>query len=88
MPNPLVPIAGAATGLCTGTILSDGKLMTPKEIGSFYVSIAKACYVATGSKRVACAAVLISCGIVVGPDPHQVPFIVACAAAARGADKL
>jgi len=88
MPNPIVPIVGATVGVGTGTMLSEGKLLNPKEIGLFYVGIAKSCYVATGSKRVACAVALLSCGVAVVPGPHQAPFIVACAAAARGADKL
>ena len=88
MPNPLVPIVGATAtvGVGIGTMLSEGRLVDPKEIGLFYVGVAKSCYVATGSKRVTCAVALISCGVAVVPGPHQAPFIVACAA--RGADKL
>ena len=46
MPNPLLSIVGVSTG----TMISESALMTPKEIGLFYVGIAKACYAATGKK--------------------------------------
>lgn len=54
MPNPLLPVTGPVVGLGTGTMISESTLMTPKAIGLFYVEIAKACYVSTGSKRVDC----------------------------------
>lgn len=88
MPNPLLPIAGAAVGVSTGTMISESALMTPKEIGLFYVEVAKACYVSTGRKRIACAVAALACGTALIPGPHQGPFIVACASAARGANKL
>ena len=88
MPNPLLPIAGAVVGVGTGTMISESALMTPKAIGLFYVEIAKACYVSTGSKRIACGVAALTCGTALIPGPHQGPFIVACAAAARGANKL
>jgi len=88
MPNPLLPVAGAVVGVGTGTMLSESALMTPKAIGLFYVEIAKACYVSTGSKRIACGIAALACGTALIPGPHQGPFIVACAAAARGANKL
>lgn len=88
MPNPLVPVAGAVVGVGTGTMLSESALMTPKAIGLFYVEIAKACYVSTGSKRIACGVAALACGTALVPGPHQAPFIVACAATARGANKL
>jgi len=88
MPNPLLPVAGAVVGVGTGTMISESALMTPKAIGLFYVEIAKACYVSTGSKRIACGVAAIACATAVIPGPHQGPFIVACAAAARGANKL
>ena len=88
MPNPLLPVAGAVVGVGTGTMISESALMSPKAIGLFYVEIAKACYVSTGSKRIACGIAALACGTALIPGPHQGPFIVACAAAARGANKL
>ena len=88
MPNPLLPIAGAVVGVGTGTMISESALMTPKAIGLFYVGIAKACYTSTGSKQIACAVTALACGTALIPGPHQGPFIVACAAAYRGANKL
>jgi len=88
MPNPLLPVAGAVVGVSTGTMISESTLMTPKAIGLFYVQIAKACYVSTGSKRIACGVAALTCGTALIPGPHQGPFIVACAAAARGTNKL
>ena len=88
MPNPLLPIAGAVVGVGTGTMISESALMTPKAIGLFYVQIAKDCYVSTGSKRIACGVATLACGVALLPGPHQGPFIVACAAASRGANKL
>jgi len=61
MPNPLLPIAGAAVGVSIGTIISESALMTPKKITLFYVGIAKACYVSKGSKRLACGVAAIAC---------------------------
>ena len=87
-PNPLLPIAGTVVGVGTGTMITERALMTPKAIGLFYVGIAKACYTSTGSKRIACAVAGLACGTALIPGPHQGPFIVACAAAARGANKL
>jgi len=84
MPNPILP---ALTGVVTGTIAREG-MMSPKAFVAFYVQIAKDCYVATGSKRVACAAATVVCGITLVPGPHQSSFITACAAAARGANKI
>ena len=88
MPNPLISIAGAVVGVGTGTMISENTLMTPKAIGLFYVEIAKACYISTRSKRIACAVAALACGTVLIPGPYQGPFIVACAAASRGANKL
>jgi len=88
MPNPLLPIAGAVVGVGTGAMISESALMTPKAIGLFYVGIAKACYVSTGSKRIACTVAALACGTALIPGPHQGPFIVACATASRGANKL
>ena len=88
MPNPLLPVAGAVVGVGTGTMISESALMSPKAIGLFYVEIAKVCYVSTGSKRIACGIAALACGTALIPGPHQGPFIVACAAAARGANKL
>ena len=90
MPRLLIkPIVGAATGVASATMISERKLMGPKAIVLFYTDIAKSCYVATGSKRIACTVAALACGtaLVPVPGPHQGPFIVACAAA-RGADKI
>ena len=88
MPNPLYSVTGAVIGVSTGTMLDNNALMTPKAVGLFYLKIAKACYVSTGSKRVACGVAALVCTTAVIPGPHQGPFIVACAAASRGANKL
>lgn len=88
MPVPIVTAATSLVGVGAGTMLSEGKLISPKAIGLFYVEIAKSCYVATGSKRIACIVAAASCGMAIVPGAHQAPFIVACAAAARGANKL
>jgi len=68
--------------------MSESVLMTPKAICLFYVKIAKVCYVSTGSKRIACGVAALTCGTALISGPHQGPFIVTCAAAARGANKL
>lgn len=88
MPNPLLLVAGAVVGVGTGTMISESALMTPKAIGLFYVEIAKACYVSTGSKRIACGVAALACGPALIAGPHQGPFVVACATAARGGNKL
>ena len=88
MLNLLFPVAGAIVGIGTGTMISESALMTPKAIALFYVQITKDCYVSTGSKRIACGAATVICGIALVPGPHQVPFITSCAAAFRGANKL
>ena len=33
-------------------------------------------------------AAAVACGVALVPGPHQAPFIVACAAASRGANRL
>jgi hypothetical protein len=88
MPHPIVPVVKSLVGVGVGTVLSEGELISPKAIGLFYVDIAKSCYVATGSKRIACIVAAATCGVAIIPGPHQAPFIVACAATARGANKL
>ena len=88
MPNPVIPIAGAIVGVGAVTIVEQGVLMAPKAMALFYVQIAKDCYVATGSKRIACGAAAVACGVALVPGPHQSPFIVACADASRGANRL
>jgi len=88
MPNPILPVAGAIVGVGAGTMISESALMTPKAIALFYVQIAKDCYVSTGSKRIACGAAALACGVALVPGPHQGPFIFACATASRGANKL
>lgn len=88
MPNPISPVVGAIVGVSTGTMISERVLMTPKAIALFYVQIAKDCYVSTGSKRLACGVAALACGVALVPGPHQWSFVVACATASRGANKL
>ena len=88
MPNPLLPITGALIGVSTGTMISESILMSPKTIILFYGGIAKACYKSTGSKRAACGLAALTCAAAVLPGPQQGAFIIACAAVARGANKL
>jgi len=88
MPNPLLSVVSTTVGVSTGTMIAESALMTPKKIGLYYVGIAKACYASTGSKRIACGVAAIVCGTALIPGPQQGPFIAACAAAARGANKL
>ena len=87
MPNPIVKPIMAATGASIGTALAEG-LTSPKAVGLFYINVAKSCYGATESKRVACAVALGACGIAVVPGPHQAPFIVGCLSILRGVDKV
>lgn len=87
MPHPILPAVTALGGSTVGTALSEG-LKSPKAIAIFYVEVAKSCYKATGSKRIACAVAAGACGLAIVLGPHQAPFIVACAASLRGADKL
>lgn len=88
MPNPLLPIAANVVGVSVGTMVAEKVLMSPKTIGLFYVDIAKACYASTGSKRIACGVAALTCGTALIPGPHQGTFLVACATAARGANKI
>ena len=78
MPNPMVPIASSLGGVAAGTALSEG-LKSPKAIALFYAEIAKSCYTATGSKRIACLVAAGACSFALVPA-HQAPFIVTCAA--------
>ena len=63
-------------------------MRSPNAIAMFYVDVAKSCYAATGSKRIACIVAAGGYGMAIVPGPHQTPFIVACAASLRGANKL
>lgn len=83
-----MPIAGAIAGVGSGAMIAEGTLMSPKGVALFYIQVAKGCYSATGSKRVACAAAFLSCGVALVPGAHQGPFIVACTATCRGVDKF
>jgi len=84
MPHPILPVVSSLGGAAVGTAVSEG-LKSPKAI---YFEVAKSCYKATGSKRVACAVAAGACGMALVPGPQQAPFIVACAASLRGANKL
>ena len=87
MPNPIIPVTKTITGIAVGTALSE-QLRSPKAIAMFYVNVAKSCYAATGSKRITCIIAAGACGMAIVPGPHQTPFMVACAASLRGANKL
>jgi hypothetical protein len=87
VPHPLIPVATSLTAATLGTALAEG-LKSPKAVALFYVSVAKSCYSATGSKRVACAVAAGACGFAVIPGPHQAPFIAACVGSLRGVSKL
>jgi hypothetical protein len=55
MPIPiLIPIALNVININGSTVISERKLMNPKQVGVFYVGIAKSCYILTVKKRVAC----------------------------------
>ncbi|EJK53451.1 hypothetical protein THAOC_27117, partial [Thalassiosira oceanica] len=69
-------------GTSVSTALSE-KLEPPKAIAIFYGEIAKSCYIATGSKRVACVVAAGACTIALIPGAHQGPFIIACAGSLR-----
>jgi hypothetical protein len=69
-------------------MVSEGSVMSPKEIVAFYATVAKDCYVSTGSKRVACVAAAITCGVISVPGQHQGHFIVACGTAVKGVNKI
>jgi len=87
MPHPIVPVVTALGGSAVGTALAEN-LRSPKAIAIFYVEVAKSCYKATGSKRVGCALAAGACVFALTPGTHQAPFIAACAATLRGANKL
>lgn len=73
--------------LGNGTMISESALLTPKAIALFYSEIAKACFVSTGSKLIACGVAAFTSGTALIPGPYQGLFIVACAVATRGANK-
>ena len=89
MPHPIVPAVTALGGVTIGTALAEG-LKSPKAVAIFYFEVAKSCYEATGSKRIACAVAAGACSLVLilMPGPHQGPFIMACAGSLRGVNKL
>ena len=55
----LSPLTTSVLTVGTQTMITEGQLITPKIIILSYVEIAKACYVSTGSKRIACGVALI-----------------------------
>jgi len=87
MPHPIKPVVTSVVGITVTTVISE-QLKSPKAIAAFYVGVAKSCYTATGSKRIACIAATGVCGLAIIPGPHQAPFMAACAASLRGANKL
>ena len=70
MPQPIVPVVSSLGGAAVGTALSEG-LKSPKAATIFYVDVAKSCYKATGSKRVACVVAAGACGLALAPGPQQ-----------------
>lgn len=70
MPNPLLPIVGTALGVSNGTMILENALITPKEIGLFYVGVVKTYYVSKGRKRIACEVAALVCGTALIPGPH------------------
>ena len=96
MPVALIPAlppvvtnsAGMVGGISLATMIYEGAPMTPKELGGLYVSIAKSCYTATGSKRLSCGVAAIVCGGALIPGAHSIPFFGACAAILRGTNNL
>lgn len=87
MPNPIIPVVTSVVGITATTAISE-QLKSPKAVVAFYVGVTKSCYTATGSKRIACIAATGVCGLAIIPGPHQGPFMAACAASLRGANKL
>ena len=88
LPPVVTSSVGIVAGISSATMISEGALMTPKELGGLYVSIAKSCYIATGSKRLSCGVAAIVCGGALIPGAHSAPFFVACAAILRGTNNL
>lgn len=87
MPNTIPEVGAAIVTTSVGTAISE-KLKSPKAIVLFYGEIAKSCYVATGSKRVACVVAAGACTFGLIPGAHQAPFIAACVGTLRGANRL
>ena len=88
MPHPLAyPLAGPIIKTVVSTVVSEG-LKSSKTVAVFYLSVAKSCYNATGSKRVACATAAVACGIAFIPGPLQAPFIAVCTVNLEVVNKL
>ena len=88
LPPVVTSSAGVVIGISGATMAYEGAIMTPKEMGVMYVSIAKSCYTATGSKRLSCGVAAIVCGGALIPGPHSAPFFAACLGILRGTNNL
>ena len=88
LPPVVTSSAGMVGGISIATMIYEGAPMTPKELGGLYVSIAKSCYTATGSKRLSCGVAAIVCGGALIPGPHSAPFFAACLGILRGTNNL
>jgi hypothetical protein len=95
----LAPVIGAAANATVASAIpfavsiGGGYLTTqliahPKAVAFVAFKVAERCYSSTGSKRLACAAAVITCGTALVPGPHQVPFVLACGIASFGADQV
>ena len=94
MPNPIInkiniPEVGVAIiGTTVSTAVTEKLEYSPKAVAIFYGEVAKSCYIATGSKRVACVVAAGACTFALIPGAQQAPFMVACAAILRGVNRL
>jgi hypothetical protein len=84
----VVPAAGALLGTSAATMFSERMLMSPKNLALYYYQVGQGCYVATGSKRVACGVVVATCTIACIPGAQQTALFLACTQALRGLHKM
>lgn len=61
---------GSYSGLC----IAERQVLNPKQVALYYYTVAKACYVSTGSKRLACIAAGSVCLGATIPGTHQSIF--------------